>query len=184
MLLIANHATLLDVPLIWYGLPPELRRNLAVASAGEMLDDWRHGQNQGNWWYNLLAPPQYWLLTALFNLFPLPRQAGFRRSFAHVGEALDRGYSVLIFPEGRRSADGSLQPFRSGIGLLAQESGVPVLPVALVGMEELVARRRRWFHAGRVEIRTGSPQAPPSRERPAEEIARELHATMERLLHG
>ena len=183
MLIIANHATLLDVPLLWYGLPGPLRRRIAVASAGEMLDDWRQGRNQGSWWLNLLAKPQYWLVTALFNAFPLPRQAGFRRSFAHMGEALDRGYSVLVFPEGRRSADGTLQPFRAGIGMLAQESNTPVLPVALRGMDLLVARERRWFHAGLVAIRPGEPIDVPPGEA-AEQVAADLHERLSRLLAG
>jgi len=185
MLLIANHASVLDLPLLLYGLLGPIRRHLAVATAGEMLDDWRHGRSeyghdQGTWWQNLLAPVQYWLVTAMFNLFPLPRQAGFRRSFAHIGEALDRGYHVLVFPEGRRSAEGNLQAFRAGIGLLAQESKTAVLPVALRGMDELVARRRRWFHAGVVEIRTGIAEFP--RGESADAIARGLHERLKELL--
>jgi long-chain acyl-CoA synthetase len=94
-------------------------------------------------------------VTALFNVFPLPRRRGFRKSFAHAGEAMDRGDSVMIFPEGTRSADGKLQRFRDGIGLLAQESGVPVLPVALIGLGEMRSEGRRWFRSGRLEVRVG-----------------------------
>ena len=97
---------------------------------------------------NLLAPVGYWLLTALFNVFPLPRLRGFRRSFAHAGEAMDRGYSVLIFPEGSRSRDGKMHAFRAGIGLLAQESRVPILPVALVGLGEMSGGRSGGFGRG------------------------------------
>ena len=70
-------------------------------------------------WDGVAGRATYWLLTALFNVFPLPRLQGFRQSFAHAGEALDRGYSVLIFPEGTRSQTGEIAPFRQGIGLLA-----------------------------------------------------------------
>ena len=181
MLLIANHVTLFDFALMLYGLPGHVRRRVAVAAAGEMLDDWRHARNQGSWWLNVLAVPQYWLLTALFNVFPLPRQAGFRRSFAHIGEALDRGYNVAIFPEGRRSADGRLQVFRPGIGLLAQESKAAVLPVGLRGMDELVAGRRRWFHAALVEVRVGVPITVPEGVS-AEQISRNLHDFLNLLL--
>jgi long-chain acyl-CoA synthetase len=182
LLLIANHVTLLDVPLLLYGLPFDLRNRIAVASAGEMLEDWRHARNQGNWFFNLLAPPQYWLTTALFNLFPLPRLAGFRRSFAHMGEAMDRGMSVLVFPEGRRSHNAVLAPFRPGIGLLAQESGASILPVVIRGMETLL-EGKRWFHKGAVEIVIGTP-VDVNGEVGAEAIARELHAVMERMLAG
>jgi long-chain acyl-CoA synthetase len=181
MLLIANHVEIFDVPLILYALPGYIRRHVAVAAAGEMLEDWKHARNQGSWWQNAFAPIMYLLLTALFHVFPLPRQAGFRRSFTHIGELLDRGYHVLIFPEGRRSLDGTLQPFRSGIGLLAQESSAPVLPVALKGMPELIARQRRWFHAGLVEIRTGSPIPIRAASSP-DEIARSLHDDLAKLL--
>jgi long-chain acyl-CoA synthetase len=157
-LLISNHITAYDGALVLYALPFRLRRRVAAAMSGEMLLDYRHGRNQGNWLLNLLGPAAYYLITALFNVFPLPRARGFRRSFAHAGEAMDRGYSVLIFPEGTRSRTGAMNPFRPGIGLLAQESAVPIVPVALVGLYDAKAR---WFHAGRIEVRVGEPIAAP-----------------------
>jgi long-chain acyl-CoA synthetase len=131
LLLIANHVTAYDGALVLYALPGKLRRHVAIAMSGEMLMDFRKARRQGNFLFDAVAPIQYLLVTALFNVFPLPRASGFRRSFAHAGEAMDRGYSVLIFPEGHRSESGELQAFRSGIGLLAEQSRVPVLPVRL-----------------------------------------------------
>jgi long-chain acyl-CoA synthetase len=155
VLVIANHVTAYDGALILYGLPKRLRRQVAIAMAGEMLADLRRGQNQQSAVQNMLAPTAYWLITALFNVFPLPRLHGFRRSFAHAGEAMDRGYSVLIFPEGTRSLDGKLQRFRAGIGLLAQQSRVPVVPVALIGLGDMRGGRARWFRSRQLEIRIG-----------------------------
>jgi long-chain acyl-CoA synthetase len=158
VLIVANHVTAYDGALVLYALPGRLRRRVAIAMQGEMLLDLRHGRKQGNWALDLLAPAGYWLITALFNVFPLPQRRGFRRSFAHAGEAMDRGYSVMVFPEGTRSRDGRLHGFRQGIGLLAEESQVPVVPVALVGLYEMTAgaRRGRWFHSGRLEVRVGA----------------------------
>jgi long-chain acyl-CoA synthetase len=155
LLIIANHVTAYDGALVLYALPPKLRRHVASAMSGEMLVDLRRGRNQGNWFLNLLAPFGYWLLTALFNVFPLPRSRGFRRSFAHAGEAMDHGYSVLIFPEGSRTLDGRMHSFRPGIGLLAKESAVPILPVALVGLGALRVAGRGWFRSGKLTIRVG-----------------------------
>jgi long-chain acyl-CoA synthetase len=123
--------------------------------SGEMLFDLRRGQNQSNALLNLLAPAGYWLITALFNVFPLPRLRGFQRSFEHAGEAMDNGYSILIFPEGTRSSDATLHPFRPGIGLLAEESRVPVLPIVLIGLNQM--KKNGWLRSGHLEIRLGNP---------------------------
>jgi long-chain acyl-CoA synthetase len=155
VLVIANHVTAYDGALVLYALPAKLRRRVAAAMSGEMLTDMRHARNQPNAVANFFGPVTYWLLTALFNVFPLPRARGFRRSFAHAGEAMDRGYSVLIFPEGTRSRDGRLHAFRPGIGLLAAESRVPIVPVALIGLGEIRASGARWFRSGKIEVRIG-----------------------------
>jgi long-chain acyl-CoA synthetase len=182
MLIIANHVTAYDGALVLYALPGKLRRKMAIAMSGEMLHDLRRGRNQGNALLNVLAPPAYWLLTALFNVFPLPRQQGFRRSFAHAGEAMDRGYSVLIFPEGTRSHDGKLHPFRQGIGLLAQESRVPVIPMALIGLAEMRAQKARWFRSGKLEIRIGKTIPTEQDTQPAQ-LTAQFEKNLRQLLH-
>jgi long-chain acyl-CoA synthetase len=160
LLMIANHVTAYDPALVLYALPAAMRRKVAIAMSAEVLEDLRHGRNQGNWLLNLLAPIGYWLVTVLFNVFPLPPSAGFQRSFSHAGHAMDRGYHVLIFPEGRRSDDGALLPFRTGIGLLAREANANILPVALLGLGELRQRKRRWFRSGILQVRVGEPLTP------------------------
>jgi long-chain acyl-CoA synthetase len=146
-----------------------------------MLLDYRTGRGLGNPILDPLMPIAYWLLTVLFNVFPLPRLGGFRRSFEHAGRALDRGYSVLIFPEGHRSADGQLQPFRSGIGLLAQQAQAAVLPIALVGLGDLKRTQGHWFRSGSLTIRVGNaiPYDPHS---PPDQTTRRLQAAMAALL--
>jgi long-chain acyl-CoA synthetase len=156
LLVIANHVTAYDGALVLYALPVKLRRRVAAAMSGEMLLDFRRGRGQSNALANLFAPVAYWLITALFNVFPLPRARGFRRSFEHAGEAMDRGYSVLIFPEGTRSRDGKMHSFRPGIGLLAQQSRVPILPIALIGLGEMRATRSRWFRSGKLAVHLGA----------------------------
>jgi long-chain acyl-CoA synthetase len=181
LLLIANHVSTYDAPLILYALPGWMRRRVASAMAADILDDWRKRRNQGSWIVNQLGPAMWLLVTALFNVFPLPRSAGFRRSFQHAGEALDRGYNVLVFPEGHRSEQGALQPFRSGIGLLVSESRTRVLPVAMAGLGEMKTGRQRWFRSGKLRIVVGKPiEFDP--EESAEEITSRLQAEMVRLL--
>lgn len=172
VLVIANHVSAYDGALILYALPGRLRRRVAIAMSGEVLLDLRRGRNQQSTLYNLLAPAAYWLATALFNVFPLPRLRGFRKSFTHAGEAMDRGYSVLIFPEGGRSPDGELHTFRPGIGLLAQQSRVPVVPVALIGLGEMRGGKTRWFRSGQLEVHVGEAVAVEEGAAPAQLTAR------------
>jgi long-chain acyl-CoA synthetase len=161
ILIVANHITAYDGPLVQYALPGQLRRRMAIAMSGEMLDDFRHfrnpepGPRYGRFFP--FGPVAHFLVTALFNVFPLPRLRDFQRSFGHAGEALDRGYHVLLFPEGARSATGELARFRPGIGLLVKQSDTSVLPVAIRGLGVLKKHRRSWFRSGAIELHVGQP---------------------------
>jgi len=181
LLIIANHVTAYDVPLILYGLPPNVRRRVAVAMSGEMLLDFRRGRGAPSAFLNALLPIVYWLITIFINVFPLPRLGGFRRSFEHAGRALDRGYSVIVFPEGHRSEDGTLQTFRSGIGLLTQQAEADVLPVALVGLDQVLKGGKHWFRSGRITVRVGQPIAYNPHSTP-EQTTQRLQETMARLM--
>jgi long-chain acyl-CoA synthetase len=184
LLIVGNHVTAYDGPLIQYALAGPLRRHIAVAMAGDMLDDYRHWRNPdwppGHKGIYLLGPPAYWLVTAFYNVFPLPRQRDFQLSFAHAGKAMDRGYSVMVFPEGARS-EGQLARFRPGIGLLAKQCGVPVAPTAIRGLGDMKAGSRRWFRSGHLEVRVGEAIRFGPEESEAAITAR-LHDEVERLL--
>ena len=124
--------------------------------AGEILREWRSN-----------AKVTYALGAALFNVFSLPRQSGFRQSFAYAGEAVDRGYSILIFPEGTETTDGQLQPFKAGIGLLASELKIPVVPIMLRGLFDIKQRKQRFVKPGTVSITFGDPIIFAEEESPA-----------------
>ena len=178
-LIVANHITSYDAPLILLALPGSIRRRVAIAMSAEMLLDFRRGRNQGNWFLNLLAPAAYLLMTGLFNVFPLPRASGFRRSFEHAGHAVDRGYSVLVFPEGHRSDDGAPQPFKGGAGLLWKELGTAALPVRLSGLGEIKARKSKWFRTGTISVSVGEALPADPAQSPADLTERLRRAVFE-----
>lgn len=185
LLIVSNHVTAYDGPLIQYALPGAMRRRIAAAMSAEMLDDFlhfrnpEHGPRYGR--FMLFGPVAYLLLTVLFNVFPLPRRRDFQRSFAHAGEALDNGFHVLVFPEGTRSAEGALAAFRPGIGVLVRASGAAVLPVALSGLGELKTGRKKWFRSGLIEVRVGQPIRFSAAESESA-ITERLHAEVKALL--
>jgi long-chain acyl-CoA synthetase len=185
VLVIGNHVTAFDGPLVQYALPGRMRRCMAVAMAGEMLEDYRHFRNpergpaQNR--FMLFGPLAYFLVTALYSVFPLPRRRDFQRSFAHAGQALDRGLNVMVFPEGTRSASGELARFRPGIGLLVKQAQVAVLPVAIRGLGELKSQGRGWFRSGKIEVHLGEPLRFTAEQTEAE-ITTRLHAEVLRLL--
>jgi long-chain acyl-CoA synthetase len=174
-LLIANHLTAFDVPVILYALSARDREHVAVAMSGQLLTGWRRGQAERHRMVAILTPIAYWLVTAFFNVFPLPRSAGLRQSFAHAGDALDQGYHVLVFPEGHRSRDGRLQPFEPGIGLLAQESEVPVQPIFIEGLG--LRDGKKWPKRGEVGVRLGEPLIMAGGEEP-QAFTRRLQAAV------
>jgi 1-acyl-sn-glycerol-3-phosphate acyltransferase len=158
VLFASNHITRGDPALIMSVLPHRFRNSLAMAMDGEMLESFRHPMADTPFFSKLWSRLKYWLVVALFNAFPLPRLSGFRRSFSFAGEAMDRDYNVLIFPEGELTKDGHIQKFRSGVGLLAEGLESPVVPVRIDGLWELKKQGRRYYAPpGSVTITFGEP---------------------------
>lgn len=180
VLVISNHISDVDVGFILTALPPRIRRRLATAAGGEALELLRSPEPT-RWWFGRIYDRVQWALgVSLLNLFPLPRQSGFRKSFAYAGEAVDRGYSVLVFPEGRHTQDGQLLTFRSGIGLLANNLRLPIVPMRIDGLFEIKKARKKFAPPGKIHVRIGKPiQFEPGRD--PQEISRELQRIVEGL---
>jgi long-chain acyl-CoA synthetase len=180
LLVISNHIDDIDVGLIQTVLPARIRNKMATATGGEALEALRSPAPTRNWLLRVYDRVQWVSGVTLLNLFPLPREAGFRKSFAYAGEAIDRGYSVLVFPEGRHTEDGKLRPFRTGVGLLANNLRIPILPMRIDGLFELKRARKRIARPGTIQIRIGKP-VKFAEETPPEEIARALQKIVEDL---
>jgi long-chain acyl-CoA synthetase len=157
VLVVSNHVTYVDIGLILAALPWRIRHRLAVAMIGERLQGMRRPPADSGFFKRIVDRVSYALVVALFNVFPLPQQAGFRGSFAYAGQSVDRGYSVVVFPEGRRTLDGKLAPFRAGVGLLAERLGIPVVPVRIDGLFELKKAGKKVARPGTVKVSIGAP---------------------------
>lgn len=87
------------------------------------------------------------LITAL-NSIPVDRGSSDVSSFKKALKVLEKGSPLLVFPEGTRSLDGSLQTAKAGIGLLAIKAGVPILPARVMGGFEILGKGRSWPKIG------------------------------------
>jgi len=173
VLVVSNHIAYIDIGWILAALPARFRHRLATAMGGERLAALRHPSKEMNPLQRLAERVGYFLVIALFNVFPLPRDSGFRRSFSFAGDLADRAWNVLIFPEGLTTPDGKLHTFRAGIGLLATQLDLPVIPMRIDGVFDLRQAGRRIARPGHVRVTIGAPVRFAAGQ-DANEIAREL----------
>jgi long-chain acyl-CoA synthetase len=145
-----NHTLHWDNGIILTSIPIGWRWHLAVAAAADDVF--------GNRLNGLFS-------AVLANAFPLAREGAIRRSLELLGARLDRSFSVLIYPEGKLTIGGPMQPFKSGTGLIAVEGATPVVPMKLKIRRVSVLDHldRKWDRAisngwrGDVEVVFGDP---------------------------
>jgi long-chain acyl-CoA synthetase len=180
VLVVSNHIGDVDPGFILTALPARFRHKLAVAAGGEALEALRTPAHSRKWFLGIYDRVKWALGVSLLNLFPLPREAGFRRSFAYAGEAVDRGFSVLVFPEGHHTTDGKMRPFRLGIGLLAENLAIPVVPMRIDGLFEVKNAGKKFAAPWKISVRIGIPITFAQGADPAR-IAAEVQRAVERL---
>jgi long-chain acyl-CoA synthetase len=144
-----NHCLHLDNAIILTRLPLGIRWKLSVAAAEDNI--------YGN-------PVQGFLASVIANAFPLAREGAIRRSLEMLGLRLDQGFNILIYPEGKLTVGGPLQPFKAGAGLIAVEGATPIVPVKIVIHKMSILDKRRLPSSirGDVEFVIGTPMWFPS----------------------
>jgi long-chain acyl-CoA synthetase len=151
----ANHQSHLDTPVILAALPARWRRRVAVAMSKDYFAPYFHPLGRGRV-ERVRSGLLYGLAVGLFNAFPLPQhEAGARRTLRHIGDLVSDGWSVLIFPEGRRGDTDAVGPFKPGVAMVAARLSVPVVPVRLEGVGRVLPRGSTRPHQGRVRVRFG-----------------------------
>ncbi|HUQ87745.1 MAG TPA: AMP-binding protein [Vicinamibacterales bacterium] len=153
----SNHQSHFDVPVILMALPRSWRRRIAPAALKEFFkahffpDEFSSTQVLTN-------RLNYYLSAFFFNIFPLPqREAGARQTLRYIGEVAGDGYSVLLFPEGVRSASGDMKAFKPGIGMIGSRLDLPVVPVRIDGADRVLHTSWKWPKPGPVSVTFGRP---------------------------
>jgi long-chain acyl-CoA synthetase len=130
----ANHTSILDSFVILYSLPFSIRRKVVVLMSIEY--HFRHFfYNTGAWWIRVIEAAGFYLLVNLFiNAAPISRTYGFKKVMENTGKIIDKGWHILIYPEGMVTTDGYVKKFEPGVGIIALDMGVPVIPVKVKGL--------------------------------------------------
>lgn len=145
----ANHLSVADNPAVLLALPWRRRLALATAASEEVM--------------RARGRVQSFFAALISNGFLFSQTGGsVRASLDYCARLTGAGWSLLLFPEGMRSDNGEIGPFKPGVGLLAARLGVPVVPVYLQGTDGVVAKGGRRPRRGCIEVRFGPPlRIPP-----------------------
>lgn len=144
LIIAANHASNLDVPVIGSWLIPRLGRRIHWLGKKELFD-----------W------PVIGWIAANGGVHPVDRGAADVEAFRLAQRILDEGHVLFVFPEGTRSPDGALQEGRDGVALLALRTGAPIVPIGISGSYGVWPKGQRLPHpGGHVTVRVGKSFRP------------------------
>jgi long-chain acyl-CoA synthetase len=177
----ANHQSHMDTPAVLAALPPRWRYRVAVAMAKEFFKAHFFPEQFGRR-ARFTSTLNYYLASLFFNAFPLPqREVGTRQTLRYIGTLIEDGHSLLIYPEGKRTLAGEINPFRPGIGMIAARLRVPVVPVRLDGLDKVLHQSWKMAKPGPVRVVFGQPLHLTGDDYPA--LAREVEDAVRILVH-
>lgn len=170
VILVANHVSHLDTPVILAALPRRFRRKTVVGAAADYF--YRN---------RLIAI----VVSLAFNTVPMDRKGGGleKQSAGHVDRLLDRGWNLLLFPEGTRSRHGGTGRLRRGAAVLAARHRVQIIPIRVTGTRDVMPPGRFW--PSRVRSRNGSKRHDVSISfgDPITVTGADVHAVIRRVQH-
>ena len=141
-ILVSNHSSHADTPLLLHALSDRTRERTAVAAAAD---------------YFYKRPWLGRVVSLWLNTFPFSRSGGAQGVLHSSSELLRSGWNLLVYPEGTRSVDGRLQEFKPGVGHLASETRAPVVPMYLKGSHRVMPKGQRLPLPAPVTVRIGKP---------------------------
>lgn len=161
-----NHTSHLDCPVLLRALPAAVRRRTVVAAAADYF------------YRNRVVGAA---LGVALGTIAFERHGDPAASLALCQDLLATGHVLLIFPEGTRSRDGSINRFHSGAARLALRSGVPIIPAGIAGLHDVLPPGARVPHPSTVTVRFAAPLRPLADES-ARSLTRRLEAEVTRLV--
>ena len=155
-LVIANHSSHFDTPVALSVLPGRISHRVLVAAAA---DKFYPARKKRVWWPSLFQ-----------NAFPVHRGGG-TKQLEYPLSLLKRGWSILIYPEGGRSKSGQIARFKAGPAIMAMQAKVPVVPIYMEGLRNVMPKGQRTPQPAAVTARIGKPISVANAASVAEAVA-------------
>ncbi len=150
IIFIANHTSHFDAPVILWSLPRKVRRRTASAAAADTFFEDTGG---------LRGKIKKWALsyitTLIYNAYPFSREGSIKKSLKYTGKLIDKGWNIIIFPEGGRSLDGKMRPFKTGIGLIVEEMKADIIPIKIDGNYDVLPKGNYFPKPHKVRVTIG-----------------------------
>ena len=145
-LFVANHSSFADPSALYAALPNRYRGKIAwPAAADRFYIKGRKEPTKQGWWFSLTL-----------NAFPMIRGGG-SGALGYTDWLIEKGWSIVIFPEGARTSAHKLARFRAGAAILAARHGLPVVPMYMEGLDAIRPKGSREKTPGPVSVRVGEP---------------------------
>jgi 1-acyl-sn-glycerol-3-phosphate acyltransferase len=151
VVLASNHMSHADTPAILSALPRSMRRRTAVAAA---LDVFGQDDSEHSSLGKRLLPLT---VAAGFHAFAFDRHGSPLRSVRTAVQLIRHGWNLLLYPEGTRSRDGAMGPFKAGIGVISRFTDCPVVPIHVCGGRDILPCGRFMPGPGHIHVRFGEP---------------------------
>lgn len=165
--IVANHQSHLDTPILLSCFSFKQRQRISIAAAHDHF-------------FKSRSKARIRFLRILYGIFPFYRKSGVHKNIMNIEILVERNRSILLFPEGSRSKNGEMGTFKAGIGMLVHRFKIPVIPIKLTGLHELLPPDSRIIKSGKASVSIGKPMI-FSEEQSYEEISKILEDTIRAL---
>lgn len=150
VIFVSNHTSYLDTPMIYRALPLRFLNKIAVGAHREFFEKTKNGKVYIPW-YSI----SFNYTTMFMAAYMFPRTKEFKQTLEYTGRLIDKGWNILIFPEGKHTTTGEMMEFKEGVGIMATSMRVPIVPVKIRGLYKILDPRTSYFR--KITITFGKP---------------------------
>lgn len=146
-----NHVSYADGPAILLAMPKRIREKIAIAAWREFFF------REENIFFKIFFRFFFFYVLIFWGIFPFSQKRNIKKTLEHTGSLMDKGFHILIFPEGKRTKNNHLSPLQKGIAIMQKNLACPIVPVYLEGIENVMKVGQMFPRRNKVTIHFGKP---------------------------